>query len=96
MAVAVVAVATVTAIYFHITKPAICGGENFRLVNSVMVQSIHRLTLIWFGDCYCLWQILNFVHFFYHLFLSYHSRRVEFAGKNTRFRGREKKRSSHV
>ena len=50
-----VAVATVTAIYFHITKPAICGGENFRLVNSVMVQSIHRLTLIWFGDCYCLW-----------------------------------------
>ena len=50
-----VAVATVTTMYFHITKPVICGGDNFRVVNSVMVQSIHRLTLIWFGDCYCLW-----------------------------------------
>ena len=50
-----VSVATATAMYFHITKPVIYGGDFFRVVNSVMVQSIHRLTLIWFGDCYCLW-----------------------------------------
>ena len=81
-----VSVATATAMYFHITKPVIYGGDFFRVVNSVMVQSIHRLTLIWFGDCYCLWQILNFVNFFYHLFLIYHSRRVEFTGS-----GEEKK-----